>query len=208
VSATTVGGGGDPAPIAIRAATDRDAGDAIELWTEGYVSEGEGGRVTPYSAAEFLDTAQRASVFVAEGISPATHGGGLRRARSQAASDQSGSAVVGIVALLAPNAPGRAVACDGEAELSRLAVSAAVRRRGIGRALVTRCEEVARREGWEAIALWSRRYQVAAHRLYESCGYRRAPSRDSVDETGHERLVFRLGLGDEPPTRPWQRLPE
>lgn len=39
-----------------------------------------------------------------------------------------------------------------------------------------------------------RRYQEAAHRLYESAGYRRLPERDTVDESGHERLVFRLAL--------------
>jgi ribosomal protein S18 acetylase RimI-like enzyme len=198
VSATTVGGGGDFAPVSIRAATDRDAGDAIKLWTEGYVTEGEGGRATPYSAAEFSDTARRASVFVAEGISSTIEGG----------SPPARGAVVGVVALLAPDALGRAVARDGEAELSRLAVSAPARRRGIGRVLVAHCEEVARRQGWEAIALWSRRYQVAAHHLYESRGYVRAPARDSIDETGYERLVFRLDLGDESPTRPRGRLPK
>jgi hypothetical protein len=35
---------------------------------------------------------------------------------------------------------------------------------------------------------------VEAHRLYESLGYGRVPERDSVDETGFERLVFRLAL--------------
>ena len=50
------------------------------------------------------------------------------------------------------------------------------------------------RHGWQAIALWSRRYQTAAHRLYESLGYRRISERDSVDASGHERLVFRLEL--------------
>ncbi len=29
----------------------------------------------------------------------------------------------------------------------------------------------------------------------ESLGYERAPERDTVDETGHGRLVFRLALG-------------
>ncbi len=49
------------------------------------------------------------------------------------------------------------------------------RRRGIGRALAERCAELARAEGWPAIALWSRPYQVAGHRLYESLDYRRRP---------------------------------
>ena len=44
------------------------------------------------------------------------------------------------------------------------------------------------------MALWSRPYQQAAHRLYESLGYRRAPERDRIDDSGHARLVFRLAL--------------
>ena len=102
--------------------------------------------------------------------------------------------MVGAVVLFAPGAPGRDVAEEGEAELSRLAVAATARRAGIGRALATYCERRARASGWSAIALWSRPGQVEAHRLYESLGYRRAPERDSVDEGGHGRLVFRLAL--------------
>jgi ribosomal protein S18 acetylase RimI-like enzyme len=105
-----------------------------------------------------------------------------------------GAAVVGVVALAAPGAPEPAVARADEAELARLVVAASARRLGIGRALVGHCAEIARAAGWGAIALWSRPYQVAAHRLYESLGYRRAPERDRVDESGHGRLVFRLEL--------------
>jgi ribosomal protein S18 acetylase RimI-like enzyme len=144
----------------------------VNLWTEAYVSEGEGGRTVPYKEDDFLETSLRAQVFVAE---------------------QQG-VVVGVVALAAPGTPRAAVARAGEAELSRLAVAAPARRLGIGRALASRCNERAEAAGWSAIALWSRRYQVAAHRLYESLGYRRTPERDRVDESGHERLVFRLDL--------------
>lgn len=168
----------------IRDASRRDAAVVIALWTEGYVTEG-GGRTEPYREPEYLDTARRGRVFVAE---------------------RAGS-VVGVVALLAPGTPGGAVADAGEAELSRLAVSAATRL-GIGAALVERCETLAREEGWRAIALWSRRYQVAAHRLYESRGYVRTPARDSIDETAHERLAFRLDLGNESSTQSGERLPE
>ena len=51
----------------------------------------------------------------------------------------------------------------------------------------------ARGFGAEAIALWSRPYQTAAHALYESLGYRRLPERDEDDREGR-RLVFRLDL--------------
>jgi GNAT superfamily N-acetyltransferase len=167
-----MGADGEAAPSAIRPAREGDAAAAIDLWTVAYVDEGEGGRTAPYSNGDFLEIACRGRVFVAE----------------------QGGHTVGIVALLPPEAPGRAVARTGEAELARLVVAAEARKRGIGRRLAVHCEQLARDAGWPAIALWSRRYQTAAHRLYESLGYRRAPERDIVDETGHERLVFRLDL--------------
>ncbi len=156
----------------IREATPRDAVEVAELWTAGYVTKGGGGRTDPYSEADFFETAERGQVLVVEHR----------------------DVVVGVVALFAPGAPGRAVARADEAELARLVVAASARRSGIGRTLARRCENLARAAGWPAIALWSRRYQVAAHHLYESLGYHRVPSRDTVDETGHERLVFRLSL--------------
>jgi len=155
----------------IREATERDADAVVALWTEAYFREGEGGRDAPYERHEFEATAAAAAhMLVAE---------------------RDGE-VVGVVALFAPGEPSRAVAVGGEAELARLVVGSGARRQGIGRALAERCEELARAEGWAAIALWSRPYQIAGHRLYESLGYERVPERDSVDETGFGRLVFRL----------------
>lgn len=156
----------------IREANERDAGAVTNLWTAAYVSEGEGGRTVPYSEADFSETFRRGQMFVAE---------------------QEGM-VVGVVALAAPGTPHLAIAQGAEAELSRLVVSASARRLGIGQALVSHCHLLARASRWSAIALWSRRYQTAAHRLYESLGYERAPERDETDESGHERLVFRLAL--------------
>lgn len=159
-------------PVAIREAAGRDAAAVADLWTEAYVTHGVGGRVGPYVPADFEATAEAGSVFVVDG------GGGE---------------LFGVVALLGPGSPGRAVATGGEAELSRLAVALPQRGRGIGRALSELCAWRAREAGWEAIALWSRPGQVEAHRLYESLGYRRAPERDSADRRG-ERVAFRLGL--------------
>ncbi len=156
----------------IRVARPEDAEAVAALWTEAYVTLGGSGRLEPYEQADFHETAGRGEVFVAE------------RA----------GAVAGVVALLPPGTPGLAVARGGEAELARLAVAASARGAGVGRALTELCAERARAAGWGAIALWSRPYQREAHRLYESLGYERAPERDSVDETGFERLVFRLDL--------------
>lgn len=161
-------------PISIRAAAESDATAIVALWTEAYFSEGEGGRDTPYGRSDFEATvAAAAHLLVAE----------------------ADGAVVGVVALLAPGEPTRAVANADEAELARLAVASTARRGGIGRALANRCAELARDRTWPAIALWSRPYQTAGHRLYESLGYERVPERDSVDETDFGRQVFRLKLG-------------
>jgi len=160
------------AEVDLREATASDAGVIAELWTLAYVNEGEGGRREPYTDADFFGTARRGRILVAS----------------------RGGDTVGVVALLPPDSPTRAIARDDEAELCRLVVAATARRQGIGRMLAARCEELAREAGCSAVALWSRRYQRAAHRLYESLGYRRASERDSVDASGHERLVFRLDL--------------
>jgi GNAT superfamily N-acetyltransferase len=156
----------------LREANDQDARAVTDLWTKAYVNEGEGGRTVPYAEADFFDTTRHARVFVAE----------------------RDGAVIGVVALAPPGEPEPAVAEADEAELTRLVVSASARNLGIGRALIGHCHELARTAGWNAIALWSRPYQEAAHRLYESLGYRRRPERDRSDDSGHARLVFRLTL--------------
>jgi ribosomal protein S18 acetylase RimI-like enzyme len=159
--------------ISIRAASGADAGAVVALWTEAYFTEGEGGRDIPYSPSDFEATAAAATHFLVAELD---------------------GAVAGVVALLPPSEASRAVAREGEAELARLVVGSTARRQGIGRALAGRCTDLARAEGWLAIALWSRPYQTAGHRLYESLDYERAPDRDTVDETGFGRLVFRLAL--------------
>lgn len=177
----------DPA-AAIREAVEEDGESIAALWTEAYVTLGVGGRSKPYTSADFRESALGGTVFVVDRVdlTAGTAGDGSATAGP--------GGIAGVVVLLAPGAPGRVIAEAGEAELARLAVAASARRMGIGRALTRFCEERARAAGWRAIALWSRPGQVEAHRLYESLGYRRVPERDSVDRTGHRRVVFRLAL--------------
>jgi ribosomal protein S18 acetylase RimI-like enzyme len=163
--------------VRIRTATEKDATAAVALWTEAYVTHGVGGRTVPYITADFDESVGRGEVFVVE-AEPGGEGGPL----------------AGVVALSPPGAPGNVVAGPDEAELSRLAVAIPARGRGIGPVLTVHCERRARAAGWAAIALWSRPAQVEAHRLYESLGYRRVVERDTVDDSGQGRLVFRLGL--------------
>ena len=157
----------------IRAATNADADAIAALWTEAYFDEGEGGRDTPYSRSDAEETRAAAMHLLVAELD---------------------GAVVGVVALLAPDEPSRAVALPDEAELARLVVSSPARHQGIGRALANSCADLARAEDWSAISLWSRPYQRAGHHLYESLGYQRQPERDSTDETGFGRLLFRLEL--------------
>jgi ribosomal protein S18 acetylase RimI-like enzyme len=157
--------------MGIRPATDEDAEAVAALWTEAYTDRGPGGRRTPYEPAEFFESVRLGRVSVAE----------------------EDGRLVGVVVFYASGTPGRAVAADGEAELSRLAVAERARGRGVGRELAGLCAELARDEGAEGVALWSRPYQEQAHRLYESLGYRRVPERDHEDRDGR-RLVFLLDL--------------
>ncbi len=155
----------------IRPAGAEDAAAVAALWTEAYSGRHPEGRAAPYEEREFFAAAARGEAFVAE----------------------LDGAAVGAVVLCPPGAPGRAIGGEGEAELSRLAVTARARRRGVGRALTELCAERARAAGAAAIVLWSRPYQTEAHRLYHSLGYRRAPQRDCDDAEGR-RLVFFLDL--------------
>jgi ribosomal protein S18 acetylase RimI-like enzyme len=159
--------------VLIRQAEEGDAAAVAALWTEAYTARGPGGRSTPYERGEFLESLRSGGVHVAEwdGV------------------------VAGVVVVYPPGTDGRAIAGEGEAELSRLAVGAGTRGRGVGRRLVELCGDRARALGAKAIVLWSRPYQRDAHRLYESLGYRRAPQRDSADADG-ERLVFVLELAE------------
>ncbi len=160
--------------LVIRSARDADAAAVAALWTEAYTARGPGeGRARPYASADFAASARRGEVHVAE----------------------QGGEVTGVVVFLPPGAKGAAVAAEGEAELSRLAVACAARRRGVGRALAELCERRARECDARALVLWTRPYQTAAHRLYESLGYRRAPERDSSDPEG-ARLVLVHELAD------------
>ena len=158
--------------VIVRDAVEGDAEAVTALWTEVYADAGPEGRREPYSLQEYFAVAAGAEVSVVE--------------------DEDG-ALVAVVALFAPEAPGCSVAGPGEAELARLGVAGAAQGRGIGRALVERCGMRARALGAEVVALWSRPYQVEAHRLYEVLGYRRVPERDGEDRDGR-RWVFRLDL--------------
>jgi predicted N-acetyltransferase YhbS len=156
--------------ITIRAATPADERAVVELWTEAFLTGHPEGVSEPYTEADFRDTDEVAEIHVAE----------------------SDGVVVGAVTLFDADHEGINVA--SEAEVGRLAVARSQRRNGIGRLLLERCNEQARRRDCEAMVLWSGPHQTAGHRLYESAGYRRIPDRDRLGDDGREQLVFRLAL--------------
>jgi len=151
----------------IQPADKHDAVAVAALWTEAYADDPRGGRKTPYAAADFHATAAAGNVMVV----------------------RDGDKLAGVVALLESGDRAGQVAREGEAELSRLAVSEPYRRHGIARSLVQHCIGLALERGASALALWSRPAQADAHDLYASIGFSRAPDRDDEDENG-PRLVF------------------
>ena len=83
---------------------------------------------------------------------------------------------------------------SGEAGLRMLAVAPEAQGRGVGRALLEACIERARSEGRSRLVLHSTPQMTAAHRLYRSLGFRRAPERDWHPEPGVALLGFVLGV--------------
>ena len=67
---------------------------------------------------------------------------------------------------------------DGEAGFRMLGVDPAAQGRGVGQALVEACISRARAAGRRGLAISTGPDMVAAHRLYERLGFRRAPARD------------------------------
>ena len=75
----------------------------------------------------------------------------------------------------------------GVAELRRMAVDAAHRRRGVGRALLAAAEAFCRRQGYRRLILSTSELQGPARRLYESSGYRLG--REERDAPGSHKSV-------------------
>jgi len=67
---------------------------------------------------------------------------------------------------------------DGEVGIRMLAVAPAAQGRGAGRALSVACLDRARAAGAGKVALHSTPWMTTAHRLYESLGFVRTPTRD------------------------------
>jgi ribosomal protein S18 acetylase RimI-like enzyme len=76
---------------------------------------------------------------------------------------------------------------DTVAELRRMVVERAYRRRGIARALLATAEQFCRKAGYASIVLSTSELQQPAMRLYESSGYRRTATA-KPEETTHKMV--------------------
>jgi ribosomal protein S18 acetylase RimI-like enzyme len=113
-----------------------------------------------------------------------------------------GQTVLGTVTYCPIGSPLRELAVrDDQAEFRMLAVDPAARGRGVGQALAEFCVARARRSGAREVVISSLSAMHAAHRLYASLGFQRAPDLDWSPDPGVLLHGYRLALnGVEPPS--------
>jgi len=92
--------------------------------------------------------------------------------------DDVGRVLGGVSYISAPGTPLSESERAGEAGFRTLAVDPAAAGQGVGRALAEACIARARADGRDGMAVYTRPAMVVAHRLYESLGFRRDPTRD------------------------------
>ena len=114
--------------------------------------------------------------------------------------------VVGSVTFALAGSRWAELARPGEAEFRMLGVDPDHRGRGVGRALVECCLDLARRSGSTALVLCSMAEMTTAHRLYDLLGFERRPDLDWEPEPGTLLLGFhrRLTADRAEPTGPSQ----
>jgi ribosomal protein S18 acetylase RimI-like enzyme len=157
--------------------------------------------VGPAGPADFPAIADlTVTVYLTEQLASEQYAGQLadvagRAARSDllVARDDDGR-VVGSVALVLDGDFGEITRSDDEAAFRMLAVSPAVRGRGVGELLVRTCLDRARAAGKRRMVLSTDPRMTAAHRLYERLGFTRLPERDWSPVPGVDLLVYVLEL--------------
>ncbi len=163
------------ASISIRVADSTEYAAIGALTEQVYVGEGHTEAGSDY-VAELRDVAARAAetdVLVA--------------------TDPLGQ-LLGAVALALPGSAYAELGGPGEAEFRMLAVAPEARGRGVGRALVAACVARARAAGCARMVLSTQAEMAAAHRLYGTVGFRRAPERDWRPYPELTLLAFELEL--------------
>jgi ribosomal protein S18 acetylase RimI-like enzyme len=98
--------------------------------------------------------------------------------------------VVGTITYLPRSGPLSELAGPGEGEFRMFAVAPHSRGKGVGRALVDTCIELAREQHLSRVWLSTSPWMTRARCLYEALGFRRVPSRDHVEVSSG--LAFEL----------------
>jgi ribosomal protein S18 acetylase RimI-like enzyme len=102
--------------------------------------------------------------------------------------------ILGTVTLMTWPTDGEVLRAPGEGEIRALAVAAAARGRGIGRALLTAVmRRAADRKVRELLLLTQPDMRTAQH-LYAEAGFGRRPDRDYEYAPGHRLLAFSLPM--------------
>lgn len=102
--------------------------------------------------------------------------------------------VLGCVTHCPPGSAWREVGRDDEGEFRMLAVHPDARGRGVGTALSTLCEDMAREAGATGMVLSSLAEMTGAHRIYARLGYERVPDRDWSPTPEVHLLAFSKAL--------------
>lgn len=105
-----------------------------------------------------------------------------------------GGAVLGCVTHCPPGSAWREIGRPDEGEFRMLSVHPDARGRGVGTALSTLCEDLARAHGARGMVLSSLAEMTDAHRIYSRLGYARDPQRDWSPAPDVHLLAFSKAL--------------
>jgi GNAT superfamily N-acetyltransferase len=108
--------------------------------------------------------------------------------------DDDGTLLGGVTYVPEPDNPYAEFDGGDQAGFRMLAVRPHLQGRGAGTALVEACIDRARRDGKRELTLYTTNGMVAAHRLYERFGFRRAPEFDMMVEDQLQLLSYVLTL--------------
>jgi len=107
--------------------------------------------------------------------------------------------ILGCVTWCPVGSPYRELATnDTQGEFRGLAVDPEARGRGVGRALVEHCLDLARKDGLHEVVLCSLPEMKTAHRLYESLGFSRRSEMDWTPVAGVTLWAFSIRIFEWP----------
>jgi len=169
--------------VEIRLAKLDEFAEVGEITVRGYVHDGFLSASDDY-ASSLRDAAARAAA-----------------AELWVAADLASRRLLGTVTYCPLGSAYREIANDTQGEFRMLAVDPSARGLGVGRSLVRHCIDHSVAAGFTSVVLCSLPAMTAAHALYVSLGFHRAPSLDWSPAPGVVLWGFRRALTDGPPYR-------